>query len=147
MKDIDGVYRDIDHLINHYLVESNTIHPDDICLQPFAYIFDVISAYSNLRHATFTYLSLIHKTVFILSTPLVFHHYSIHYPTKLQLLSTASIYFPLPGLVVSPDNIIFHPLSSSFILLDINYHHSLVVSFTIVCMKQVLCMFVYCIPF
>ena len=147
MKDIDGVYRDIDHLINHYLVASNIIHPDDICLQPFAYIFDVISAYSNLRHATFTYLSPIHNTVFTLSTLLVLHYYPIHFPTKLQLLSTASIYFPFPGLVVSPDNIIFYPLSSSFILLDINYHHSLVVSFTIVCMKQVLCMFVYCISF
>ena len=83
MKDIDGVYRDIDHLINHYLVESNIIHPDDICLQPFAYIFDVISAYSNLRHATFTYLSPIHNTVFTLSTLLVLHYYPIHFPTKL----------------------------------------------------------------
>ena len=91
---------------------------------------------SNLRHVSHTYISQAHDTVSTIPIPSVLHHYSIHFSSNLLSLSSPSKHFPLPDLAV-PLNISFgYLLSPLFIILNLNWHHDLVVLFSITCLKQ-----------
>ena len=105
MKDVDGIFRHIDPLMNRYLIEAPAMPSTDIRLRPFAYNFDVFSSCSNSRHVSVADTSSAHKTVSTIPIPFALCHCPVQFSTELPSSPLALHDSPLPSISVLPDAI------------------------------------------
>ena len=104
MNDIDGILRHIDSLIHKYFTIVFIIRTNDIHLRSFAYNFNVLFTYSNLRHVKHTDILPEYTTVSTASNPPVLYHNPVLSLLILSILTTP-ISSSLPRFLVQPKDI------------------------------------------
>ena len=79
----------------------------NIRLRPFTDNFDIFSSCSNPRHVSCMDASSVHNTVSLLPTSSVLLNYPIRFSSKLPSSPLTLLDYPLPGISVLPDEIVF----------------------------------------